>query len=684
MMLLVVLLSQIAILLAQNAQVSFLETAISVGEFDDSSFTLRVQKTGRSDTSISILIDIISPTEGIANDFRVPYNQFIEFSAGDAVETQETTWYILNDDIPEDDEVFTFELSVLSGAGQVTVSQGISRVTIEANDDAYGIIGFSSVGPLVISEDPFEETIVNVTCSRERGAFSSVSATFEIMGIELTDGSGPDDILPSSGSVVFKNNQSESILSLRIIPDQIPENEETFEIRLLEATDGAKLDGSLSKLTLKILKNDSPLQFAQAFYLYEEDAGAALITVNRGLAEDGVTQLGPDDETVTVGYFMGSSSGTLGLDAVASNGTLTFLPREYTKTITITILSDNIPEIGEDFEIILANSSSNAVIAEPSVAVLTILGNDDQNGVLFLKDSSLYVTTGEDTGLNTNFIVERFGGTFGDVSINYEIVRNDSNTDDVNNDLIPSEGVVYFSEGQTSSEINITFIDDNIPEEAERYIVRILPSTVTGGASVRAPTEGQLLLVDSDDVYGVIQFSSDIDQSIAASESPRKLKLTLTRSGGLIGDILVNVTITYELPGEEESTIGIEDILDLASETTTVFPQDLSIHRFSINIQNDAYLSVNAVFKATLQEVDLLNYDTILPPSSPRIGVKDVVSLEVSPAEANSDVGFDQNSLKLEVEEPEEDAFTVYSIEFNKRRYIWLRITSMACVRGWW
>ncbi|XP_033109463.1 uncharacterized protein LOC117110774 [Anneissia japonica] len=130
---LVVLLSQTAILLAQDAQVFFLQTTVSVEETNDSSFTLNVRKTGNIDTSITILI---APIENIQSDFGVPYTQTREISAGNEVETFGTTWNIRNDDIPEGDEVFIFELSDLSGSEQVVISQAIVRVTILANDDA--------------------------------------------------------------------------------------------------------------------------------------------------------------------------------------------------------------------------------------------------------------------------------------------------------------------------------------------------------------------------------------------------------------------------------------------------------------------------------------------------------------------------------------------------------------------
>ncbi len=54
------------------------------------------------------------------------------------------TYTIAEDTIPEANETFAVELTVSSGIGSV-VAPSVGYLTISANDDAFGIIGFIEV-----------------------------------------------------------------------------------------------------------------------------------------------------------------------------------------------------------------------------------------------------------------------------------------------------------------------------------------------------------------------------------------------------------------------------------------------------------------------------------------------------------------------------------------------------------
>lgn len=51
---------------------------------------------------------------------------------------------IVNDAVPEGNETFSVDLAVSVGNG-ITVSPSVAYLTILANDDAFGIIGFNEV-----------------------------------------------------------------------------------------------------------------------------------------------------------------------------------------------------------------------------------------------------------------------------------------------------------------------------------------------------------------------------------------------------------------------------------------------------------------------------------------------------------------------------------------------------------
>ena len=324
---------------------------------------------------------------------------------------------------------------------------------------------------------------------------------------------------------------------------------------------GASLNDSTQSIVLIINANDSPLRFSQPVYTFPEDAGIVTVEVQRGLDSDGVTPLGPSDETVTVNYWFYSGSAELGVDIVVTNGSLGFSPGEQRRTISIALMDDTIPELAEDFSIALLNPSDNAVLVDPSTTVVTILPNDDQHGVVSLTSTNpgsppSIVIDEDTTSFTDNFSVIRDGGTFGEVSVDYVITRNYSSSSPVTTDLSPASGTVTLPEGQRSQSILVTINSDTTPEEAQQFIISLLVGTVTGGADIGAVTEGVLTIRDSDDAYGVIQFSSDSEQRIVTSTTPRRLQLMLTRAAGVVGRVSMTFSVVYRLPSVNPGGLG--------------------------------------------------------------------------------------------------------------------------------
>jgi len=75
------------------------------------------------------------------------------------------------------------------------------------------------------------------------------------------------------------------------------------------------------------------------------------------------------------------------------------------------------------------------------------------------------------------------------VSANWSISRNSSDRSPVSDDLGPVEGIVKFAAGQVTTVIPINIVADDQPEEAEAFVLKLLPNTVTGNAELDEPME---------------------------------------------------------------------------------------------------------------------------------------------------------------------------------------------------
>lgn len=89
--------------------------------------------------------------------------------------------------------------------------------------------------------------------------------------------------------------------------------------------------------------------------------------------------------------------------------------------------------------------------------------------------------------------IVRNGGTHGNVSVTWVITRNSSDLSPVTADLVPETGEIHFDQGQMLVTLSLTIIDDNIPEEAEPYLLKLLAHTIQGGAEVSEPSEVSLI-----------------------------------------------------------------------------------------------------------------------------------------------------------------------------------------------
>lgn len=83
----------------------------------------------------------------------------------------------------------------------------------------------------------------------------------------------------------------------------------------------------------------------------------------------------------------------------------------------------------------------------------------------------------------------RNGGSYGAVSANWSISRNSSNGSSVSDDLSPEVGTVKFAAGQVTAVIPLSIVQDDQPEEAEAFVFKLLPKTVTGNAEVDEPMQ---------------------------------------------------------------------------------------------------------------------------------------------------------------------------------------------------
>ncbi|NXM57764.1 GPR98 protein, partial [Illadopsis cleaveri] len=642
------------------------QTEFVVNETSTTVIRLVIERTGKP-ANITAIVSIDGENTG---DFFDTYAAaFIPDT-----ETNRTVYIsVCDDDLPEADETFTFHLTLLKPSARIKLGSPKSvTVTILSNDNAFGIISFNMSALITVNEPRGRSEFVPLTLIRERGTYGTVVVTFEI---EDGPNSAEEDLSPARGNITFTPRRSVLVYNLTVLDDQVPENDEIFVVCLKTVEGGAEINSTKNSVWINIRKNDSPVRFVQNAYMVPEEDEVVTIQVVRGKDVSGKF-IGPEEDEVSVSYAIITGDSTahaqLNVDFLdlQPNTTLVFPPLVHETYLKFRILDDAIPEIAETFQIMLLKDTlqGDAVLIYPSVVHVTIQPNDKPYGVLSIHSVLLAHTVVVDEDQISRFegiTIVRNGGTHGNVSVSWVIIRNSSDPSPVTADLLPEAGEISFDQGQMLVTLHLNIFDDDIPEEAEPYLLKLLAHTIQGGAEVSEPSELLFYIQDSDDVYGLIKFHPLENQKIESNPMGRFLSLSFARERGTVGDVQLVYTALYIPAGALDPERAKGGILNISRRSTLIFPEGKAQVTINIPIRNDAFLQNGAHFVIQLEEVELLDRIPLIPPVSPRLGEIRNISLRITPDIANGEIGFTSN-LPVILSEPEELPATVVSIALHR------------------
>ena len=356
----------------------------------------------------------------------------------------------------EGDETFTVTISNPTLAG---ISQATAKGTI-LDDERLPTVKFTSSDRLT-TEDAGHITnflTFDVVPPGEQTSYISFTSSG-------TATAGQDYNIQNTTLTVNANINSITT-NIIMVNDNVAELDETAIITVVAASANIQVDPDFSTRTLTIQDNDEhpTLSFTSETYNVNENAGHAVLTVNK--TGDSSFPVHVDYETVSRNLAIA------GDDYVATSGTLTFQPAEFSKTISVPIIDNNIyRDFGQRFNVELIYSSQSNDQNVPSVGIDTtvvIIINDDPvptasmaNVTANERAGTMTVTlrlshpSSQDISYRTPDNSEYRGGTatFED---DYDIQYDGSNP-----------AIITVPAGQLTRSFDITLIDDDLEEPDE-------------------------------------------------------------------------------------------------------------------------------------------------------------------------------------------------------------------------
>ncbi|OCU02316.1 adhesion G-protein coupled receptor V1 [Xenopus laevis] len=506
----------------------------------------------KNTTSVSVLF---STQATAGSDYESVTGQWLTMLEGQ--EFANLTVSILTDTFPELDERFIvslLEVKLLNISSSLKNQPAIGQpnssvVVIRMNGDAFGVFVIYSLNPnaleqghyLEVEEQP--QSTLQLVIERREGSLGQVAVEWAIVGGTATKN---EDFIVDDNVLIFAEGETRKLVTLTIMDDLVPEESETIIIQLTQTDGGSRILPSSDTVKIVILANDNV-----AGVIRFHSNSRSVIGHEGEQLEFHVLRSFPGSGNVTVSWKIVGAH--LELNFENSSGLLSFPEGTLNASFLVHLLDDQIPEERELYQLILynvttqgINGSGVAILDKQGYeAVLTVEASDEPYGVINFAPSSRTVLTQEGNKTIQLFINREYG-SLGDINITYATtpdILNQSNSHpaEPGRDYIAAFGSLIMKDGATTAAINISILEDDIPELQENFYVSLISVELIVKIMTSSPPRLDLkgltahIIIDANDgAQGVIEWQST---SYEINETQGILTLTAYRNKGIYGNV---------------------------------------------------------------------------------------------------------------------------------------------------
>ncbi|KAI6651569.1 hypothetical protein LOD99_5177 [Oopsacas minuta] len=495
---------------------------------------------------------------------------------------------ILEDTIPEDDEIFQLTLS--NPSSDIHLFSSTVDITILGNDGAGGVVSIIDTEDVIAMEGEN----VRLTLTRSESTVGVVTVDWEVTHRLSNSSSAVDDIY-TPGTSSISDGQTQGDLLIPVVADGIPESAEYFTVQLISVTSniGRLADTELSE---NFIVRDSD----NAYGLFEWGEVGHTITLNPRTLTLQLIRTQGLEFNIIINYNVtyvpaGGDIGNQLLDYVTSPGFTVIQEGVNMTSIDLTIADNAFLEaLGRFYATIqsvdIVRTSAIPLLIEPPSSpsigprdkLLIPIPEEAINGRIGFTEASRLLSIDEGTSTQpttVNLTIER-DGSAGQATISYVIVKATAadtfSEDDLSQNLFDT---IILAEGENSTNLTILVTADDIPELEETFVVTLIASGEQNQQINGASSSSFVTIIASDTPGGTISLSPDSVGPYVVSETTNDvIILTLMRTGALLTNEIVSYMITSNGPRDFYYS-GFEIIS--ANEATkefiiTPFDDDLS------------------------------------------------------------------------------------------------------------
>lgn len=334
----------------------------------------------------------------------------------------------------------------------ITNCEGQPSLTYPSNE--VKIMPCLSVNPATysITEGNTSEPNVNFTIELSH-PWNEDDVTFYYETTGGTAAAGKDFTNVSGTGTITKGNTTFTV-NVPILNDLLAEDDESFQITISSPSNAIISEGT----AVGIIADDGdpkPVISVPSVLSFPEDTGTFQLNINLDRKSG---------QTITANYQINAGTAIQGSDYSASaySGTLSFDPEELSKTVTISVINDNIDEPGANEQFQLSLSGITNAQTGNVTAHLEII-DDDETPEISLN--SVGSTEGNNVTINgtlSNPSAEQIEFKF--TTLDDVAISPDDYTEFI-------DQIATVNSGETSFQIAIPTVDDIITEGTEQFNV---------------------------------------------------------------------------------------------------------------------------------------------------------------------------------------------------------------------
>ncbi len=400
---------------------------------------------------------------------------------------QKITVLATGDDTLEADESFFIDLQNPSANADISAADQRGTATL-VNDDKRPTLNIDS-------PTKREGAVGEITPIEFVVTLSNPSS--QTIGVDYGTGNGSatiadNDFIQASGKLTFNPGELKKTITVSATGDNKFEPDETFTVQLTNASN-ADITGA-GQGTGTLLNDD----FAPTLSL---TAGASQLENSASPNLFVVKLSNPTAQTVTVSYDTSDGTATIAdSDYTRATGTLTFLPTETSKTISVTAIGDTKYEGNETFNVNLSNAS-NATISTSTIAG-TIL-DDDPIPTISLATTTTSQPEGKSGTVPYVFTATLSNSSSQTITVDYGTANGTATLAD--NDYLLAAGKLTFAPTETSKTFTVFANGDTKYEDNETFSVNLSNATI--GSTISTSNGSVVATIVNDDTRPTISLT---------------------------------------------------------------------------------------------------------------------------------------------------------------------------------